>query len=204
MLSGDLSSMEGNMRGLLRGTAAIAVGMLLSAPAVRAQGAEFALGGGVGVPLGDFDDASKLGWHGLAAISFVPEGWPVGIQFDGSYQQFSLDDAAAPAGFSDLKTRLIQGTGNVVFKFKSSEESTFRPYLLGGVGVYNSKVTGQDDPGDVLGGGTTDFGLNAGAGFDFKAGGAGLFIEGRFHNVMTDGSDLQFIPITLGIRFGGS
>ena len=192
------------MRGLLRGTAALAVGMLLSAPAVRAQGAEFALGGGVGVPLGDFDDASKLGWHGLAAISFVPEGWPVGIQFDGSYQQFSLDDAAAPAGFSDLKTRLIQGTGNVVFKFKSSEESTFRPYLLGGVGVYNSKVTGQDDPGDVLGGGTTDFGLNAGAGFDFKAGGAGLFIEGRFHNVMTDGSDLQFIPITLGIRFGGN
>ena len=192
------------MRGLLRGTAALAVGMLLSAPAVRAQGAEFALGGGIGVPLGDFDDASKLGWHGLAAISFVPDGWPVGIQFDGSYQQFSLDDAAAPAGFSDLKTRLIQGTGNVVFKFKTSEESTFRPYLLGGVGVYNSKITGHDDPGDVLGGGTTDFGLNAGAGFDFKAGGAGLFIEGRFHNVMTDGSDLQFIPITVGIRFGGS
>ena len=192
------------MRGLLKGAAAVAFGLLVSAPAVRAQGAEFALGGGIGVPLGDFDDASKLGWHGLAALSFVPEGWPVGIQVDGSYQQFALDDAAAPIGFSDLKTRLIMGTGNVVFKFKTSEESTFRPYLIGGVGIYNSKVTGQDDPGDVLGGGQTDFGLNAGAGFDFKAGGAGLFIEGRFHNVMTDGSDLQFIPITVGIRFGGN
>jgi hypothetical protein len=192
------------MRGLLKGAAAVAFGLLVSAPAVRAQGAEFALGGGIGIPLGDFDDASKLGWHGLAALSFVPEGWPVGIQVDGSYQQFALDDAAAPIGFSDLKTRLIMGTGNVVFKFKTSEESTFRPYLIGGVGIYNSKVTGQDDPGDVLGGGQTDFGLNAGAGFDFKAGGAGLFIEGRFHNVMTDGSDLQFIPITVGIRFGGS
>jgi hypothetical protein len=193
------------MRGLLRGTAALAVGMLLSAPAVRAQGAEFALGGGIGVPLGDFDDASKLGWHGLGAISFVPEGWPVGIQVDGSYQQFAREDFGT---FTDLKTRLIMGTGNVVFKFKSSEESTFRPYLLGGVGVYNSKITGSDDPDDVLGGGTTDFGLNAGAGFDFKAGGAGLFIEGRFHNVFRgdeglDG-DLRFIPITLGIRFGGS
>jgi hypothetical protein len=196
--------MEGFMRGLLKGAAAVAFGLLVSAPAVRAQGAEFALGGGIGIPLGDFDDASKLGWHGLAALSFVPEGWPVGIQVDGSYQQFALDDAAAPIGFSDLKTRLIMGTGNVVFKFKTSEESTFRPYLIGGVGIYNSKVTGQDDPGDVLGGGQTDFGLNAGAGFDFKAGGAGLFIEGRFHNVMTDGSDLQFIPITVGIRFGGS
>jgi hypothetical protein len=193
------------MRGLLRGTAALAIGLLISVPSsARAQGAEFALGGGIGVPLGDFDDASKLGWHGLAALSFVPEGWPVGIQFDGSYQQFSLDDAAAPVGFSDLKTRLIMGTGNVVFKFKTSEESAFRPYILGGVGVYNSKITGQDDPGDILGGGQTDFGLNAGAGFDFKAGGAGLFIEGRFHNVLTDGSDLQFIPITVGIRFGGN
>lgn len=195
---------EDYMRGMLRGSVALAIGLLLSAPSARAQGAEFALGGGIGVPLGDFDDASKLGWHGLAALSFVPEGWPVGVQFDGSYQQFSLDDAAAPVGFSDLKTRLIMGTGNVVFKFKTSEESTFRPYILGGVGIYNSKITGQDDPGDVLGGGETDFGLNAGAGFDFKAGGAGLFIEGRFHNVLTDGSDLQFIPITVGIRFGGS
>jgi hypothetical protein len=192
------------MRGLIKGAAALALGMLLSAPPARAQGAEFALGGGLGVPLGDFDDESKLGWHGLAAVSFVPEGWPVGIQVDGSYQQFGLDDAAAPPGFTDLKTRLIQGTGNVVFKFKTSEESTFRPYILGGVGVYNHKLTGQDDPGDVLGGGTTDFGLNGGAGFDFKAGGAGLFIEGRFHNVFTDGSDLQFIPITVGFRFGGS
>jgi hypothetical protein len=194
------------MRGLWKGAAALTLGMVLTAPAVRAQGVEFALGGGIGVPLGDFDDASKLGWHGLAALSFVPDGWPVGIQFDGSYQQFALDDAAAPIGFSDLKTRLLVGTGNVVFKFKTSEESTFRPYLIGGVGVYNSKLTGQDDPGDILGGGSTDFGLNAGAGFDFKAGGAGLFIEGRFHNVFSDGpgSDLRFIPITVGIRFGGN
>jgi hypothetical protein len=190
------------MRGLSKGMAALVVGMLLGAPALRAQGAEFALGGGVGLPLGDFDDDAKLGWHGLAAVSFVPEDWPVGIQIDGSYQQFSLDEERFP-GFSGLKTRFIMGTGNVVFKFKTSEESTFRPYLLGGVGVYNGKTTADDDPGDVLGGGETDFGINAGAGFDFKAGGAGLFIEGRFHNVFSEGANTRFIPITLGIRFGG-
>ena len=139
----------------------------------------------------------------MAAISFVPEGWPVGIQFDGSYQQFTLDEDRFP-GFSGLKHRFIMGTGNVVFKFKSSEESTFRPYLIGGAGLYNGKTTADDDPGDVLGGGETDFGINAGAGFDFKAGGAGLFIEGRFHNVFTEGANTRFIPITLGIRFGGN
>ena len=191
------------MRGLSKGIAALAVGMLLGAPALRAQGAEFSLGGGVGVPLGDFDDAAKLGWHGLAAVSFVPNGWPVGIQIDGSYQQFSLDDAEFP-GFDGLKNRLIMGTGNVVFKFKSSEESTFRPYLIGGGGVYNSKITGSDDPDDILPGGETKFGINGGAGFDFKAGAIGLFVEGRFHNVFTEGSNTRFIPITLGIRLGGN
>jgi hypothetical protein len=191
------------MRGLSKGIAALAVGTLLGVPALRAQGAEFSLGGGIGIPLDTFDEEAKLGWHGLAGISFVPNGWPVGIQIDGSYQQFSLDDAAFP-GFSGLKNRLIMGTGNIVFKFKTSEESTFRPYLIGGGGVYNSKVTGSDDPDDILPGGETKFGVNAGAGFDFKAGGAGLFIEGRFHNVFTEGANLKFIPVTVGIRLGGN
>jgi len=176
--------------------------MLLGAPALRAQGAEFSLGGGVGVPLGDFDNTAKMGWHGLAAVSFVPTGWPVGIQIDGSYQQFNLDDAATP-GFSGLKNRFLMGTGNLVFKFKTSEESTFRPYIIGGGGVYNSKITGSDDPNDILPGGETKFGLNAGAGFDIKTSGIGLFLEGRFHDVFTSGTDTQFIPITLGIRLGG-
>jgi hypothetical protein len=105
------------MRSLSKSVAALAVGMLLTAPALRAQGAEFALGGGVGLPLGTFDDATKTGWHGLAAVSFVPNGWPVGIQIDGQYQEYKFD------GSTSLKDRFLIGTGNVVFKFKSSEES---------------------------------------------------------------------------------
>jgi hypothetical protein len=186
------------MRGLVKGAAALALGMLLSAPAARAQGAEFALGGGLGIPLGSFDDASKLGWHGLAAVSFVPNGSPVGIQFDGQYQQYKVD------GAGDLKNRFLIGTGNLVYKFKTSEESRFRPYLIGGGGVYNVKTTGNVTPGTLFEGGVTKFGINAGAGFDFKAGGAGLFIEGRFHDVFTSGENVKFIPITVGIRFGGS
>jgi hypothetical protein len=71
--------------------------------------------------------------------------------------------------------------------------------------VYNLKTTGSSDLGTIASttGSTTKFGLNAGAGFDFKAGSAGLFVEGRFHDVFTTGKDLQFIPITIGIRLGG-
>jgi hypothetical protein len=188
------------MSSLWKAATALTLGMLLGAPVVRAQGAEFSLGGGLGIPLGSFDDAVKIGWMGLAGVSFVPNGSPVGIQFDGQYQQYKLDGSAS------LKDRFIMGTGNVVFKFKTSEESTFRPYLIGGGGVYNFKTTGTDDLGGVIDtdNSTTKFGLNAGAGFDFKAGSVGLFVEGRFHDVFTTGENLKFIPITVGIRFGGS
>jgi hypothetical protein len=198
--------MEDYMRGVKKGAAAVGLALLLGAPVAHAQGAQFSLGGGVGVPLGNFDDAAGLGWHGLAALSFVPSGWPVGIQIDGSYQQFSLSDDFL--GGDGLKSRLLQGTANIVFSFNTEPDATFRPYLIGGGGIYNDKVTGQDDVGEVVEGGRTNFGINAGAGFNFGAGGAALFIEGRFHNVFSgdesiSGSNLQFIPITLGIRLGG-
>jgi opacity protein-like surface antigen len=184
------------MRGLTKGAAALALGLLLSPTVIYAQGAEFFLGGGVSVPTGDFDDAAKLGWQGTAGVSFVPENLPVGFQVDGNYSQFSDETAL------DIKEQLIYGTANIVYKFKTSEESKFRPYLIGGGGVYNAKLKGSDVPSGVDS--QTKFGVNAGAGFDFKAGAAGLFIEGRFHNVFTDGPNTQFIPINVGIRLGGS
>jgi hypothetical protein len=179
-----------------KAVAALALGMLVSTSALHAQGAEFSLGGGVDLPLGDFDDVAKLGFHGLAGVSVVPANWPVGIQIDGSYAQFKDDTPA------DIKFQFIYGTANIVYKFKTSEESQFRPYLIGGGGVYNFKpkgnglLPGTDDS-------QTKFGINAGAGFDIKAGSAGLFVEGRFHDVFTSVNNTTFIPITVGVRFGG-
>jgi hypothetical protein len=178
----------------------VAVGMALmvsagTAPAL-AQGAEFALGGGVTLPLGNFDDASKLGWHGTGAVSFVPQNLPVGFQIDGSFSRLSDETPL------DIQSQLLYGTANVVYKFEVSEETKFRPYLIGGGGVYNLDAKGDDVPAGVES--VTKFGLNAGAGFDFKAGAAGVFVEGRFHNVFTEGDNTNFIPFTVGVRFGGS
>ena len=184
--------------------ASLGLGMLMSASALHAQGAEFSLGGGVGLPLSDFNDIAKLGWHGLAGVSFVPTGWPVGIQVDGQYHQFKLDENVVGSG--SLKDRIILGTANIVYKFKTSETSPVRPYLIGGGGVYNLKTTGSSDVSTVIStnNSQTKFGVNAGAGFDFKAGSVGVFIEGRFHNVfLSNAADLKFIPITIGVRLGG-
>jgi hypothetical protein len=167
--------------------------VLLGAPAVRAQGTEFSVGGGVAVPLGDFDDVVKIGWQGTAGVAFSPQSLPVGIHVDGTFSQFGDESPL------DIKSQLIYGTVNAVYRFESAEASSFRPYLIGGGGIYSSKETGSD----ALGGSTTKFGINAGAGFDFTVGGAGLFVEGRFHDVFVEGPNLQIFPINLGIRFGG-
>lgn len=160
---------------------------------LRAQGAEFSLGAGVGIPLGNFDDVVKIGWQGTGAVSFAPKNLPVGIQVDGSFSRFSDETPF------DINSQLIYGTADAVYKFQSSEDTKFRPYLIGGLGIYNSKETGSD----ALGGSSTKFGINAGAGLDFKAGSAGLFLEGRFHNVFVAGPNVEFFPINLGVRFGG-
>lgn len=167
-----------------------------AAPAM-AQGAKFSLGGGLTLPLSDFGDVASTGWHGLAAVGFQPANLPVGFQIDGMYQRFGFEDA--PDDF-DGNIQVIQGTANVVYTFVTAEESTFHPYLIGGVGLYNSKATGDDVISDES---ETDFGINAGAGFDFQAGSVGLFVEGRFHNIFADPENTRFIPITVGIRLGG-
>jgi hypothetical protein len=161
-------------------------------PVLRAQDTRFWVSGGVAVPLGDFDDVVKVGWQGTAGVSVAPRSLPIGLQVDGTFGQFADQSPL------DLKNQWIYGTVNAVYRFSTSEESTVRPYLIGGAGVYNSKETGSD----ALGGSSTKFGLNAGAGFDFSFGGARLFVEGRFHDVLVAGPNLQFIPITIGIRFG--
>jgi hypothetical protein len=175
------------MKGLAKHVAALSLGVVAMAAPLQAQSpAQFSLGGSLGIPLGDFDDGAKMGFHGLAAVGFTPATMPVGFQIDGNYSQFSTET-------DDLNVRMLFATGNVVYKFATAETSTLRPYLIGGVGAYNSKATGDAAP-DVDS--ETDIGINAGAGFNMAAGGASLFVEGRFHNV--------FIPLTVGIRLGGN
>jgi Outer membrane protein beta-barrel domain len=179
---------------------AVLMATLGAAPAM-AQGAKFSLGGGLTLPLGDFGEGAGTGFHGLAAVSFQPGSSPVGIQVDAMYQRFGVEEDPI-LGDVDANFQLIQGTANAVYRFQSSEDTKIRPYIIGGVGLYNLKLTGDDAPDNLDS--NTDFGINGGAGFDFVAGSVGLFVEGRFHNVFSDGESMNFIPITVGVRLGGS
>jgi opacity protein-like surface antigen len=179
------------MKRSAKATTAFLVAILLSSAQLHAQGVGFSLGGGVGIPLGTYDDIVKTGWQGTAGLSYDPRGFPIGVQVDGSLAQFSDETPF------DVTTQLIYGTANAVLG--STGSTGFRPYFIGGVGLYNYGATGSDAPE----GSTTETGINLGAGFNVQAGSVGLFTEARWHNVFLDGDDLTFLPITVGVRFGG-
>jgi opacity protein-like surface antigen len=176
------------MIGRIPKVAVVVLTVLCASSRLEAQSTRLLLGGGVGIPVGVYDDVVKLGWHGTAGVSFQPRGLPVGLQIDGTYAQFSDESPL------DIKNQLIYGTADARLRFSSSPGS--QPYIIGGVGVYNSKATGSDALEDS----STDFGINLGAGFDF---GTAFFLEARWHNVFLDGDNLKFIPLTLGVRLGG-
>lgn len=185
------------MKHMIRG-AVVGLAVMLSAQAAQAQGLSFGVGGGLVVPSGTLADAYGTGWSGSALVRVQPPVSPVGFQVDAFYTRFGLD------GGIDGHSRLLGGTANAVFAFPGA--SMARPYLIGGLGLYNGKTTitgvGSSDA-------STKFGLNAGAGFNFGMGKAQLFAEGRFHAMFksltdpTTGAEktAYMIPITVGVRF---
>jgi hypothetical protein len=180
--------------GDLSKSAMVVVGLILSGSALSAQmPVQFGLGAGLTVPTGSTSNGLKTGWHGLALVQFKPVSSPVGFQVDASYNHLGLDGVGG-------KYQVISGTANAVYTFSVAPETQFRPYLIGGGGVYNLKL----EPDAGFSSSDTKFGINVGAGFNFKTSGLGLFVEGRFHNVFVPGSDFHYIPITVGVRFGGS
>lgn len=186
------------MKTLMRG-AAIGLALALGAQVAQAQaGLSLSMGAGAVIPTGNMADVNSMGWTGQAALRVKPAVSPLGFQVDAAYTRLGLENDI------DGHSRMLSGTANAVFAFPSA--AVARPYLIGGVGLYNGKTT-------VDGLGSTDsetkFGANAGAGFDLKLGSAALYAEGRFHAIFKgavdaatlDETTAYMIPLTVGLRW---
>jgi len=172
------------MRGLALGVATVVLAATIGTTSVAAQGVRFGVGGG---PTFVLEDGGGTDFHAMGTVAFGGGAdLPVSFRVDGQYQ---LGDAAD----------VLSGTGNAVYAFSVSEETKFRPYLIGGLGIYNINpdAAGFDSE--------TKFGINAGAGFTVPVGQGStrLFGEARFHNVFAEGENLNLLPITVGVMFGG-
>lgn len=192
------------MKAMLKGVAALAVFAAAGASTLQAQtGVQFGIGGGFTTPVGNLNDYAKTGYHGLVVAGFQgPASLPVGFRIDGLFQRLGRTDE--PFQTNDQALQTIAGIANAVYTIKTSETSTFRPYIIGGVGYYNTKTTnGNLNQNGSDTGSNSDVGINGGVGFNFVMGHLGLFVEGRIHHLFSEGSSTNFIPVTLGVKFGG-
>ena len=174
----------------------LAAALALGAAAAGTAGAQlagsravsFGLAGGATLPLGDVADAYDVGFNLMGLVNVQPAFLPVGARFDVSYH--SLGGSSDLAGIGDLN--VFAGTANAVLTV--SNTGSVRPYVLGGLGVYNLDTDGVTES-------VTKFGLNGGGGIEFGLGGFNTFLEARFHSVFTEDSNTNLLPVVFGIRF---
>lgn len=167
--------------------------LALMAPVAIAQAQlKFGVGAGASMPNGDFSNGTDMGYHLLVTAGIQPPLAPVGFRVDGMFNQFN---ATAPA---TSKLNIMGLSANAVLSMPGA--IVLAPYAIGGAGMYRTK---SDIAGDE---GSTDIGVNIGAGIKFGLAGFGAFGEIRLHNIMADDgaggtTNLRFIPITFGIVF---
>ena len=155
---------------------------------LAAQSAHFGIGGGATVPLGDYSTGDNAGWHALAKVDFKIPMSPVGVRVDGIFSQTSHKGI-------DGHTRATGGLASIVWHVPAA---LVKPYLLGGVGLYNVDIsTGGVSASE------TKFTFGVGGGLSFGTGPTRFFIEGRYVSFQASGGSINFIPITAGINFGG-
>jgi opacity protein-like surface antigen len=184
-------------------SAALALATAVSAGAVGAQGTRpFSLGvsGGLSVPTGDTGDGLNAGFNVAGHLGLQSSALPIGLRFDLAYNRWDLESV-------DASFRSLAGIANVMLNFPRPSGSTVRPYVSGGLGLYNTKVSRDFTGGTFTSDGETDVGLNVGAGLDFALSGLSTFVEARFHTVFVgdvgnvERSNLNFVPVVFGIRF---
>ena len=173
------------------GSLILALG-LCAAPALQAQsqpteGIRFGVGGGLSLPMGTFGDIDKAGWHLLGLIQLPIAQSPIHLRFDAMYGQTSHKAASG-------NTTLTGATADLLYHL-GDRAASVRPYILGGLGVYNADFGGA-------GNSSTKFAFGFGGGILFGIGTMHAFLEGRYISVQTSGSSLNFVPISLGIMFG--
>jgi hypothetical protein len=177
------------MKRIRLGILALALG-LFATPALGAQqtqpteGIRFGVGGGLTLPIGNYGDVDKAGWHVMGLIQFPISQSPIHARFDAMYGQTSHDVGSG-------NTTLTGATGDLLYHL-GNRASTVRPYVLGGLGFYNADFGGASE---------SKFAFGVGGGILFSIGTMHAFLEGRYMSVQTSPS-LNFLPVTLGLMFG--
>ena len=191
---------------------------LAGLPQVAAQGndySKFTMHGGVGLlnPLGDSSDVLNTGYTVTigGGYNFSKQ---LGLVAEYNFHRPGFDQSMAKSlangGVNDEVVgtgKIWAFTGNPVFRMNRPGKVNF--YVIAGAGIYQrrlglsittTKSTGATTTSRTLV--NTGFGINFGGGATWEMfQGFKGYVEARYHHAFTDGTDIQLVPISVGIRW---
>ena len=173
------------MRSLSRAALVLAA-MFVAVPAAQAQ-MSIGVAAGATLPMGDASDAHNMGYHATLSLGIKPPLAPLGLRVEGMFNSLEYKEAVPGIGGESL--RILGVSANGTFTLVPMA------YVIGGVGMYNSKVSVYVADSD------TDFGFNVGAGLNIPLTGFVTYIEARYHHIPLEGGSFQMFPVSVGIRF---
>ena len=160
----------------------------------RFNGWYFNLGGGIPIPMGDFDDMYGRGYNVTGSAGWHPTESAFGIRFDATYDRLNgeaftsgttttnLNDASVLSGLAEVTLRVPRALG-------------LNPYFVGGAGIHRFSDYGATNLS------STEWGWNAGGGLRFGWGFTSLFVEARYMSIGTPSDRAEYVPVILGITF---
>ena len=158
------------------------------------SGVQFGIMGGVAFPTGDGTDGVSTGYNIAGVLGFNPAMFPFGMRLDAAYTSLPFDTDNTDIGDGDVK--IIGAWLNAILKLPASSIS---PYLLAAPGFANFKA----DVENVDSESETKFAAQFGGGIMLNLSGLATNLEAKYVTLFTEGERLAYIPITLGIMFGG-
>ena len=208
---------------------ALCVFAALLAAAPRAFAQEYSplrwyIFGGANASLSNTSDILQTGYDLGFAVTWREPGHPVGVRLDINYASNNATRALLSEGAAATGLNITGGWANIWSASVNLEAQhlitpTTYGYLIGGIGAYYTQVqlteyaygyvcnpwwgycyTGTGNA-VVTSNSTTRFGWNGGVGMAFRLQGPTLFIEARYTRIETSPQPLEFIPITIGLRF---
>jgi hypothetical protein len=164
------------------------LGLLSAASSASAQGSGSwigSLGGGVSLPVGNFGDADKTGWHGAAALGYKPAASKMEYLVDASYHHL------VSKSFADAHNNLF------IAMARANYWAGNKVYVIGGAGVMRDEFS-STTLGITSKATASAFALTGGLGLSLNK---SIFVEGRVINGFTKGSATTLIPVTIGVKF---
>ena len=181
--------------------AAAAFAATLAIPAVAhaqmSSPIKFGVSAGATIPMSQnhLSDGVSTGYNLNGHLGFQAPMVPVGLRADVGYNKLGEKNS------SGVDMSIFNGNLNAVINLGMAP--VVSPYLIGGVGFYNTKFSGTNGGGSVS---KTSVGFNGGLGLRFGLSGFSTFAEARYHYVSAKDATKGFenysvVPISFGIMF---